>query len=70
MIAQAAHDQSAGLQEVNTAVNQMDQMTQANAAMVEEANAMSQQLAQEGDHLMQLVSQFQLNSEEGHSRAA
>lgn len=60
MISQAAQDQSAGLQEVNSAVNQMDQMTQANAAMVEEANAMSQQLASEGDHLMQLVSRFQL----------
>jgi methyl-accepting chemotaxis protein len=70
MIAQAAQDQSAGLQEVNTAVNQMDQMTQANAAMVEEANAMSQQLAHEGDHLMQLVSQFQLHQEGGHAQAA
>jgi methyl-accepting chemotaxis protein len=70
MIAQAAQDQSAGLQEVNTAVNQMDQMTQANAAMVEEANAMSQQLAHEGDHLMQLVSQFRLNHEERRAYAA
>lgn len=70
MIAQAAQDQSAGLQEVNTAVNQMDQMTQANAAMVEEANAMSQQLAHEGDHLMQLVSQFRLKNEERHAYAA
>ncbi|MET3613451.1 methyl-accepting chemotaxis protein [Rhizobium aquaticum] len=70
MIAQAAQDQSAGLQEVNTAVNQMDQMTQANAAMVEEANAMSQQLAHEGDHLMQLVSQFRLNQEERSAYAA
>ncbi|SOC83983.1 methyl-accepting chemotaxis protein [Ensifer adhaerens] len=70
MIAQAAQDQSAGLQEVNTAVNQMDQMTQANAAMVEEANAMSQQLAHEGDHLMQLVSQFRLSQEERHAYAA
>lgn len=70
MIAQAAQDQSAGLQEVNTAVNQMDQMTQANAAMVEEANAMSQQLAHEGDHLMQLVSQFRLNHEQRQAYAA
>ncbi len=70
MIAQAAQDQSAGLQEVNTAVNQMDQMTQANAAMVEETNAMSQQLAHEGDHLMQLVSQFNLNHEERRAYAA
>ncbi len=70
MIAQAAHDQSAGLQEVNTAVNQMDQMTQANAAMVEEANAVSQQLAHEGDHLMQLISQFRLKHEQRQAYAA
>ncbi|MCD2180226.1 methyl-accepting chemotaxis protein [Rhizobium sp. C1] len=70
MIAQAAHDQSAGLQEVNTAVNQMDQMTQANAAMVEEANAVSQQLAHEGDHLMQLISQFRLKQEQRQAYAA
>ena len=72
MITQAARDQSSGLQEVNSAVNQMDQMTQANAAMVEEANAVAQQLASEGDHLMQLVSQFRLSdgSRSGYSAAA
>lgn len=60
VIATAAQDQSAALHEVNGTVNQMDQMTQANAAMVEETNAMSQQLAGEADELMQMVSQFQL----------
>ena len=38
-IATSAKEQSVGLAEVNTAVNQMDQVTQQNAAMVEEANA-------------------------------
>ncbi len=72
MITQAARDQSNGLQEVNSAVNQMDQMTQANGAMVEEAHAMAQQLASEGDHLIQLVSQFRLsdNARGSYSAAA
>jgi methyl-accepting chemotaxis protein len=61
VIATAAQDQSSALHEVNGSVNQMDQMTQANAAMVEETNAMSQQLANEADELMQLVSQFNLD---------
>ncbi|MCF6371387.1 methyl-accepting chemotaxis protein, partial [Rhizobium halophilum] len=38
-IATSSREQSVGLSEVNTAVNQMDQVTQQNAAMVEEANA-------------------------------
>lgn len=64
MISQAAREQSNGLQEVNSAVNQMDQMTQANAAMVEEANAMAQQLASEGNELVELVGQFALSSQD------
>ena len=63
VIVTAAQDQSAALHEVNGTVNQMDQMTQANAAMVEEANAMSQQLSIEADQLMQLVGQFNLGSD-------
>ncbi|MCF6371339.1 methyl-accepting chemotaxis protein, partial [Rhizobium sp. TRM95001] len=46
--------------EVNTAVNQMDQVTQQNAAMVEEANAAGATLATEAGRLRELVSQFQL----------
>ncbi len=60
-IATAANDQSSALYEVNGTVNQMDQMTQANAAMVEETNAMSQQLAEEANLLSQLVGQFRLD---------
>ncbi|MGV2121448.1 methyl-accepting chemotaxis protein [Rhizobium rhizogenes] len=59
-IATSAREQSVGLAEVNTAVNQMDQVTQQNAAMVEESNAASATLASEAGHLRELISQFQL----------
>ena len=44
-IASSAKEQSTGLQEVNAAINQMDQVTQQNAAMVEEQTAASHALA-------------------------
>jgi methyl-accepting chemotaxis protein len=59
-IATSAREQSVGLSEVNNAVNQMDHVTQQNAAMVEEANAAGATLATEAGRLRQLVSQFQL----------
>ncbi len=57
-IATSSREQSVGLSEVNTAVNQMDQVTQQNAAMVEETSAASASLAQESVRLQQLVSRF------------
>jgi methyl-accepting chemotaxis protein len=62
-IAGSAQEQSAGLNQVNTAVNQMDQVTQQNAAMVEEATAASHALADEAEELVRLVGQFRLSSE-------
>jgi methyl-accepting chemotaxis protein len=59
-IATSSKEQSVGLSEVNTAVNQMDQVTQQNAAMVEEANAAGATLANESVRLRDLISQFQL----------
>ncbi|WP_084638538.1 methyl-accepting chemotaxis protein [Ciceribacter selenitireducens] len=59
-IAISAREQAVGLSEVNTAVNQMDQVTQKNAAMVEEANASSATLAMESQRLRELIRQFQL----------
>jgi methyl-accepting chemotaxis protein len=59
-IATSAREQSVGLSEVNNAVNQMDQVTQQNAAMVEEANAAGATLATEAGRLRELVAQFQL----------
>jgi methyl-accepting chemotaxis protein len=65
-IATAAREQATGLQEINTSVNHMDQMTQQNAAMVEETTAASQTLAAESNQLRTLLSNFRL----GQSQAA
>jgi methyl-accepting chemotaxis protein len=59
-IATGAGEQSTGIHEINSAIGQMDQMTQKNAAMVEETNAASHTLAQDAGRLMQLMSQFQI----------
>lgn len=69
-IATSAREQSVGLSEVNTAVNQMDQVTQQNAAMVEEANAAGATLAKEAGRLRDLVNQFQLGVGHQQPRAS
>ena len=61
-IVESAQEQSSGLQQINTAVNQMDQDTQKNAAMVEEMTAASHNLAGEVDALNRLLGQFELGS--------
>ncbi|MDE1995526.1 MAG: HAMP domain-containing protein, partial [Rhizobiaceae bacterium] len=72
MIARASHDQASALQEVNSSVNQMDQMTQKNAAMVEETTAASRELSSEADALLHLIQQFKIESgyNAGYRRAA
>ncbi|MFK3781735.1 methyl-accepting chemotaxis protein [Agrobacterium sp. NPDC089420] len=59
-IVEAAQEQSSGLQQINSAVNQMDQDTQRNAAMVEESTAASHSLAREAASLNGLLAQFKL----------
>ncbi|ESR24213.1 Methyl-accepting chemotaxis protein [Lutibaculum baratangense AMV1] len=66
-IASSTAEQATGLGEVNTAVNQMDQVTQQNAAMVEEATAASQSLAKDAAELSRLVAQFRLGAAAGRS---
>ncbi len=61
-IAVAAKEQATGLQEVNTAVNQMDQVTQQNAAMVEETSAATQKLSSEAASLFSMVSRFNIGN--------
>ncbi|WP_429930339.1 methyl-accepting chemotaxis protein [Agrobacterium vitis] len=69
-IARAAQEQSAALAEINTSVNHMDQMTQQNAAMVEETTAASQVLASESRQLLVQIEQFQLeDNRRGEYRA-
>ncbi len=59
----SAREQASGLVEVNTAVNQMDQTTQQNAAMVEETAAAAQALAQQSTTLAQIIARFRLTGE-------
>ncbi len=55
----STQEQAVGLAEVNTAVNQMDQVTQQNAAMVEQSTAASLSLSREAGELAELVGRFE-----------
>ncbi|MFN3626078.1 MAG: methyl-accepting chemotaxis protein [Hyphomicrobium sp.] len=57
-IASGANEQAMGLKQINGVINDMDQATQRNAAMAEEATAASQSLARESELLKELVEQF------------
>ncbi|WFR94277.1 methyl-accepting chemotaxis protein [Rhizobium tumorigenes] len=60
---ESAREQSVGLQEINTAVNTMDQGTQQNAAMVEQSTAASHSLAREAASLNMLLARFNVGGE-------
>ena len=59
-IASSAQEQSSGLNQINAAINQMDQVTQQNAAMVEQATAAAASLNGEAGELVRLVSRFRI----------
>lgn len=65
----ASREQSTGLQEINTAINVIDQGTQQNAAMVEEQTAASHGLAAEADELKRLLAQFRLTEQPREQQA-
>ncbi len=59
-IASASAEQATGINEVNQAVNQIDEMTQPNAALVEEAAAASEILLAQAEQLYDHVAMFRL----------
>jgi methyl-accepting chemotaxis protein len=59
-ISSASHEQSSGIAEVGTAVTQMDENTQQNAALVEEAAAAAQSLQHQANALAEVVAGFRL----------
>ena len=61
-IAAAGQEQSAGIDQVNRAVTQMDDMTQQNAALVEEAAAASASISDQAKNLTQLMTFFTTDS--------
>lgn len=68
-IAAASREQSSGIEQVNKAVMQMDEMTQQNAALVEQATAASQSMADQARDLTVKMDKYQL-SESGMGRPA
>ena len=61
-IAQANEDQASGLEQINSAVNDLDQVTQNNAAMFEETSASSANLSSEAQRLLETIGVFKLSS--------
>ncbi len=62
-ISAATSEQSTGIGQVNTAVNHLDQMTQQNAALVEESAAAAESLKEQAARLAQLVGSFRLDTQ-------
>ena len=69
-IAGRAVDQSSTLRDVNASMSDIDQATQQNAAMAEEATAASHALAQESGRLAEMVGEFKLSKIRGASSEA
>ncbi len=57
-IAAASREQATGLEQINTAVGSMDEMTQRNGALVEQTSASAQALSSQAEELAQLVQRY------------
>jgi methyl-accepting chemotaxis protein len=60
-IAAASAEQSSGIEQVNTAMAQMDQVTQSNSAQTEELSATAEALSDQAGHLLDLIGAFTLS---------
>ena len=69
-IAAASVEQSTGINQVNTAVTSMDEVTQQNAALVEQAAAASESLVEQANALMDSISVFKVSSNAHSDRRA
>ena len=63
-ITAANREQQHGIERVNESVQRMDDVTQQNAAMVEEAASSAQSMYNEADNLLRAISVFKLGQEE------
>jgi uncharacterized phage infection (PIP) family protein YhgE len=61
-ITAASHEQQSGIEQVNQAIIQMDQVTQQNAALVEQAAAASAAMQDQARNLANVVSMFKLDA--------
>jgi aerotaxis receptor len=69
-IALASREQSIGVEQVNQAIGHMDQVTQQNAALVEQAAAAATSLAEEAGSLTRAVSLFKFGQARAHANAS
>jgi hypothetical protein len=69
-ISASVREQANGLKEVNIAVNRMDQITQQNAAMVEESTAASHAMRQEAEQLGSMIRRFRISDDAGQDSYA
>ena len=69
-IMMASQEQSSGIEQINNAVTQMDDVTQQNAALVEEAAAAAQAMQEQVNSLNQVVSVFRVEARSGGARPA
>jgi len=60
-ISAASREQRTGIEEVGRAITQMDEMTQQNAALVEEATAAAESMKEQATRLTQLVGVFKVS---------
>ena len=67
--ASASVEQNTGIEQVNVAVTQIDEVTRQNAALVEQASAAAQAMADQAETLRAAVSVFKVG-DAGHSSAA
>ncbi len=63
-IAEASREQAQGIEQVNLAVTQMDEMTQQNAALVEQAAAASQSIVEQVQALNAMVARYHVGTED------
>jgi len=69
-IAAASREQSSGIEQVNKAVMQMDQTTQQNAALVEEASAASHAIVEQAQALNGMIARYSVGGENAGKPAA
>jgi methyl-accepting chemotaxis protein len=69
-ISAASLEQSSGIEQVNTAITQMDDVTQQNAALVEEAAAAAESLEEQALQLVQVVTRFKLEESAQSQKSA
>ncbi|MEG2975636.1 MAG: methyl-accepting chemotaxis protein, partial [Comamonas sp.] len=69
-ITASSTEQRDGINQVNQAVTNLDQMTQQNAALVEESSAAALSMQEQAERLAEVVSIFKLGQESGYAKVA